>query len=80
MHASGPIEMDKRFRGGVVAHSASDWRLVATDPAVEDIDRATFASPAEAARVARLVVLRSSGPGPRPHQTPPDPSRDTPAA
>ena len=33
------------------------------DPAVEDIDNVTFGSPADAERIARIVLARSSGPG-----------------
>ncbi|HEY0418957.1 MAG TPA: hypothetical protein VGC80_05515 [Acetobacteraceae bacterium] len=54
----GPIEVQGRFLGVVVIH-ASVWRFIATDPAVEDIDGATFPSPAEAKRVAGLVVGRN---------------------
>ncbi len=64
MHTSRPIEVQGRFVGVAVAHAAA-WRFIATDPAVEDIDGATFPSPAEAERVAGLVVGRNSGPGPR---------------
>jgi hypothetical protein len=50
-----------RFLGVAVAH-ASAWRFIATDPVVEDIDGATFPSPAEAQRVAGLVFGRHNGP------------------
>ena len=70
MHASRPIEVDGRFLGVVVTHATAVWRFVATDPAVEDIDTATFASPAEAERVARLVLLRGSGQGGRAEDAP----------
>jgi hypothetical protein len=58
MHTSRPIEVQGRFLG-VAVTNASAWRFIATDPAVEDIDGASFASPAEAQRVAGLVLGRS---------------------
>jgi hypothetical protein len=60
MHTSRPIEVQGRFLGVAVAHAAA-WRFIATDPVVEDIDGATFPSPAEAERVAGLVAGRNSG-------------------
>jgi len=60
MHTSRPIEVQGRFVGVAVAHAAA-WRFIATDPAVEDIDGATFQSPAEALRIAGLVLNRSRG-------------------
>ena len=57
MHTSRPIEVQGRFLGVAVTQAAK-WRFIATDPAVEDLDGATFPSPAEAQRVAGLVVLR----------------------
>jgi hypothetical protein len=60
MHTSRPIEVRGRFLGVAVAH-ASAWRFIATDPVVEDIDGATFPSPAEAQRVAGLVFGRHNG-------------------
>lgn len=59
MHTSRPIEVQGRFLGVAVTH-ATAWRFVATDPVVEDLDGATFASPAEAKRVAGLVLARNS--------------------
>lgn len=58
MHTSRPIEVQGRFLGVAVTH-ATAWRFIATDPAVEDIDGATFQSPAEALRVANLVLNRN---------------------
>ena len=58
MHTSRPIEVQGRFIGVAVTH-ATAWRFIATDPAVEDIDGATFQSPAEALRVASLVLSRN---------------------
>jgi hypothetical protein len=50
-----------RFLGVAVTH-ANAWRFIATDPLVEDIDGATFPSPAEARRVAGLVIGRTTPP------------------
>lgn len=65
MHMSRPIEIHGRFLGVAVTHVAEQggkgWRFVATDPLLEDLDGATFASPAEVQRVAGLVFARSSG-------------------
>lgn len=61
MHTSRPIEVQGRFLG-VAVTQAAQWRFIATDPAVEDLDGATFPSPAEAQRVAGLVVQRSRQP------------------
>ena len=63
MLASRPIEVQGRFLGVAVTHEAA-WRFIATHPAVGDIDGATFPSPAEAKRVAELVLVRSGGIGP----------------
>lgn len=65
MHTSRPIEVQGRFLGVAVAQAAA-WRFIATDPVVEDIDGATFPSPAEAERVAGLVAGRNSGARPWP--------------
>ena len=68
MHTSRPIEVQGRFLGVAVTQAAAtlaaptlaiQWRFIATDPAVEDLDGATFSSPAEAQRVAGLVLHRS---------------------
>ncbi|WP_240046985.1 hypothetical protein [Paracraurococcus ruber] len=60
---SRPIEVEGRFLGVAVTLASLPagpaWRFIATDPVVEDLDGATFPSPAEAARVAGLVVRRS---------------------
>ncbi|MDO9713411.1 hypothetical protein [Paracraurococcus lichenis] len=65
MHTSRPIEVQGRFLGVAVTHAAEQggkaWRFVATDPLLEDLDGATFPSPAEVQRVAGLVLARSSG-------------------
>jgi hypothetical protein len=61
MHTSRPIAVHGRFLGVAVtqAHGqAHPWRFIATDPAVEDLDGATFRDPAEAERVATLVLHR----------------------
>jgi ethanolamine utilization microcompartment shell protein EutL len=71
MHTSRPIEVQGRFLGVAVTQAAAtlaaptlaiQWRFIATDPAVEDLDGATFSSPAEAQRVAGLVLQRSRQP------------------
>ncbi|NOG70281.1 hypothetical protein [Roseicella sp. DB1501] len=66
MHTSRPIEVEGRFLGVAVTHvsesQAQHWRFVATDPVVEDLDGAAFPSPAEARRVAGLVLARSRRP------------------
>ena len=59
MQTSRPIEVQGRFLGVAVAHETA-WRFVATHPSMEDIDGATFPSPAEARRVAGLVLARST--------------------
>lgn len=58
MIASRPIDVAGRFVGVAVSH-ATGWRFRAVDPVVDDLDGATFPSPAEAARVARLVAART---------------------
>ena len=65
MRRSHPIAVRGRFLGVVVTHAAADWRFIATDPVVEDIDNRTLSSPAEAERVAHLVLARNSGGGAR---------------
>jgi len=60
MIASRPIEVNGQFVGVAVTGETA-WRFVATDPSVEEIDGASFASPAEAQRVARIVLARSRG-------------------
>lgn len=59
MHTSRTIEVQGRFLGVAVSH-ANAWRFIATDPLVEDIDGVTFPTPAEAQRVAGLVIGRHS--------------------
>ena len=58
--ASRPISVEGRFVGVAVAREA-DWLFLATDPVLEDLEGATFPDPSEAARVARLVLLRGMG-------------------
>ena len=58
MLQSRPIEIEGRFVGVAVANERH-WHFVATDPVLEDLHGATFPTPAEAARVARLVLARS---------------------
>ena len=66
MHTSRPIEVQGRFLGVAVTQvaptQAAHWRFIATDPVVEDLDGASFPSPAEAQRVAGLVLQRSRQP------------------
>ncbi len=60
MLASRPISVDGRFVGVAVARE-TDWLFLATDPVLEDLEGAAFANPAEATRVARLVLMRGQG-------------------
>lgn len=60
MLASRPISVDGRFVGVAVARE-KDWLFLATDPVLEDLEGAAFPNPAEAARVARLVLMRGLG-------------------
>ena len=60
MLASRPIEAQGHFLGVAVTHETA-WRFVAVHPSVCDIDGATFPNPAEASRVAALVVARGEG-------------------
>lgn len=64
MIQSRPIDIDGRFVG-IAVNAAADWHFVAVDPQLDDLHGAHFASPDEAARVARLVLQRSRGAGPR---------------
>ncbi|MBI0434568.1 hypothetical protein [Roseomonas sp. KE0001] len=57
MIASRPVDVGGRFVGVVVA-SHDAWFFKAIDPIVDDLDGGRFASPAEAGRVARLVIER----------------------
>ena len=58
MRTSRPVEVQGRFLGVVVNHASADWCFLATDPAVSDIDRVTFPSPAAAEQAARRAVAR----------------------
>jgi hypothetical protein len=58
MLASHAIDVQGRFIGVAVTHALA-WRFVAVHPSVEDIDGATFPSPAEARRVAEVVFARN---------------------
>ena len=60
MRGSRPISVEGRFVGVAVAREA-DWLFLATDPALEDLEGAAFPDLAEAARVARVVMLRGRG-------------------
>lgn len=59
MHTSHPVEAEGRFVGVAVSHDDA-WRFVAVHPSVEDIDGAVFPSPAEARRVAGLILARGN--------------------
>lgn len=60
MITSRPVDIGGRFVG--VAVSGHDgWHFKAIDPQVDDLDGARFSSPAEAARVARLLLERERG-------------------
>ncbi|MBP0447041.1 hypothetical protein J8J14_19895 [Roseomonas sp. SSH11] len=60
MLSSRPISVEGRFVGVAVAREL-DWVFLATDPVLEDLQGAAFPDPAEATRVARLVLLRGQG-------------------
>ncbi len=66
MISSRPIDIAGRFVGVAVSHHVG-WRFRAIDPAVDDLDGATFNSVSEAERVAQLVLARTQD---RPHQEP----------
>jgi hypothetical protein len=46
---------------GVATTGDSGWLFTALDPRVEDLHGSCFPSPAEAERVARLVLAREGG-------------------
>lgn len=52
-----PIEAEGRLLG-VAVQSAADWHVVAVDPAIEDLHGMRFPCPADAARVAGVVIRR----------------------
>lgn len=58
MIASRPVDIGGRFVGVAVA-GPQGWHFKAIDPVVDDLDGASFPTPAEATRVARLVVERA---------------------
>jgi len=60
MHASRPISVEGRFVGVAVARE-TDWLFLATDPVLEDLEGTAFPDPAEAMRVARIVLMRGRG-------------------
>ncbi|WP_431271115.1 Bug family tripartite tricarboxylate transporter substrate binding protein [Dankookia sp. P2] len=65
MHTSRPIEVQGRFLG-VAVTQAAHWRFIATDPAVEDLDGATFpARPRRSASSAWWCGAAGSLPAPR---------------
>jgi hypothetical protein len=69
MFASRPVEVQGRFLGVAVTHEAA-WRFVAVRPSLADIDGATFPIPAEARRVAELMLARCIAFRPRPRIRP----------
>jgi hypothetical protein len=58
MHTSRPIDIDGRFIG-VAVTDATDWRFIATHPAVHDLDGAHFPDPAAAQRAAGQAMRRN---------------------
>lgn len=62
---SRPVIVAGRFLGAVVSQ-AKGWSFIATDPAVADLQGKRFPSPAEAARIAGLVLERSRQAPPAP--------------
>lgn len=69
MIASRPVDIGGRFVG-VAVSSHDGWHFKAVDPVLDDLDGVRFNSPAEAARVAKLVMDRNQGRTPR-HEAPP---------
>ena len=63
MIRSQPIAIDGRFVG-VAIQSSPQWHFVAVDPALADLHGANFRDPADAARVARQVLIRERQAGP----------------
>ncbi|PHK95301.1 hypothetical protein CR162_09015 [Pseudoroseomonas rhizosphaerae] len=68
MITSRPVDIAGRFVG-VAVSGLDGWHFRAVDPQLDDIDGARFSSPAEAARVARLLLERDRG-GHRPAGSP----------
>jgi hypothetical protein len=79
MRASRPVDVNRRILGVAMAYGAADWRSIATGPAIECVDRATFAGPAGAERVSRIVPLRGSGQRDGRDEAPARPRRFAPA-
>ncbi len=69
MHTSRPVEVEGRFLGVAVTqtpdHRGLTWRFIATDPTVAELDGAMLHDPAEARRIAGLLLERERG-RPRP--------------
>ena len=61
MIRSRPISVAGRFLGAVVSQ-AEGWSFIATDPVVADLQGRRFPTPAEAERIAGLVLARSRTP------------------
>ena len=62
MHTSRPIAVGGRFLGIAIAQGSQAWHFKVTDPVIEELDGAAFVSPAEAERVAGLVLARNTAP------------------
>lgn len=58
MIRSRPVIVAGRFLGAVVPQ-AEGWSFIATDPVVADLQGKRFPTPAEAARIAGLMLERS---------------------
>ncbi|MFC3127572.1 hypothetical protein ACFOD4_21115 [Pseudoroseomonas globiformis] len=58
MLTSRPVDIGGRFVGVAVSGPAG-WHFKAIDPVLDDLEGVQFSSPAEAARVARLVIERA---------------------
>lgn len=65
MIQSRPITAHGRMLG-VATTADQGWTFIATDPSVEDLHGVRFHSPAEAERVALLVLDRDHRPRPAP--------------
>ena len=65
MIRSRPIVVEGRFLGAVISQ-VEGWSFIATDPVVADLQGKRFPTPAEAARIAGLVLERSRQAPPQP--------------
>ena len=55
--------LERGRSSGLVTTGDRGWLFTAIDPRVEDLHASSFSSPAEADRVARLVLDRARGAG-----------------